>query len=56
MAVLTVGVAQLSYHYFEQPFLRLKKRFTVVKSGEADAAEPAIPVGTEPGILGGKPL
>jgi peptidoglycan/LPS O-acetylase OafA/YrhL len=29
---LTVTVASLSYHYFEMPFLRLKKRFEFVKT------------------------
>lgn len=29
---LTVGIAAASYHGFEKPFLRLKKRFTVVPS------------------------
>ena len=32
---LTIGVAALSYHYFEKPFLRLKKRFTFVPSRAA---------------------
>ena len=30
--ILTVGISMLSYHFFEQPFLRLKKRFTFVPS------------------------
>jgi len=30
--ILTVGAAHLSYQYFESPFLRLKERFTVIKS------------------------
>jgi peptidoglycan/LPS O-acetylase OafA/YrhL len=29
-ALLTVGLAALSYHYFEQPFLRRKTRFSAV--------------------------
>ena len=29
---LTIGAAQLSYLYFESPFLRLKERFEVIKS------------------------
>jgi peptidoglycan/LPS O-acetylase OafA/YrhL len=28
----TVTIASLSYRYFERPFLRLKKRFTVIPS------------------------
>jgi peptidoglycan/LPS O-acetylase OafA/YrhL len=36
----TIGVAALSYRYFETPFLRLKKRFAHVESGGD-----AIPVG-----------
>lgn len=31
-AVLTVVLASLSYHFYELPFLRLKRRFTVVPS------------------------
>jgi peptidoglycan/LPS O-acetylase OafA/YrhL len=34
VTVLTISVAYLSYNYFEQPFLRLKQRFAIVKSGE----------------------
>jgi peptidoglycan/LPS O-acetylase OafA/YrhL len=30
---LTIGIAWLSYHYFEQRFLTLKSKFTVVASG-----------------------
>ena len=30
--VFTIIIAMLSYHFFEQPFLRLKKRFTFVYS------------------------
>lgn len=33
--LLTVALAALSYEYFEKPFLRLKQRFTVVKSRPA---------------------
>jgi peptidoglycan/LPS O-acetylase OafA/YrhL len=29
---LTIGVASVSYRYFESPFLRMKERFTVVQS------------------------
>lgn len=29
---LTIGVAAVSYRYFESPFLRMKERFTVVQS------------------------
>lgn len=29
---LTIGIASLSYNYFEMPFLRMKDRFSVVKS------------------------
>ena len=36
----TIGIAALSYRYFETPFLRLKKRFAHVESGGD-----AIPVG-----------
>ncbi|WP_158615333.1 acyltransferase [Acidipila sp. EB88] len=31
-AVLALALASLSYHYFETPFLRLKSRFTFVRS------------------------
>jgi peptidoglycan/LPS O-acetylase OafA/YrhL len=33
--VLTIGVATLSYRFFERPFLRLKERYTFAKSGAA---------------------
>lgn len=33
--LLTVGMAALSYRALEQPFLRLKKRFTIVPSGSS---------------------
>ncbi len=32
---LTVAVAEISYRWYEQPFLNLKSRFMVVKSGSA---------------------
>lgn len=32
---LTLALSHVSYRYFESPFLRLKKQFTVVKSGGA---------------------
>lgn len=32
--VLTIVVASLSYKYFEQPFLRLKNKFTIIPSGK----------------------
>jgi peptidoglycan/LPS O-acetylase OafA/YrhL len=35
---LTAGLAALSYRYFESPFLRLKERFTFVRSRPVDAA------------------
>lgn len=38
---LTVGVAEASHRWFERPFLRLKDRFTVVKSGATPADESA---------------
>jgi peptidoglycan/LPS O-acetylase OafA/YrhL len=45
VTVLTVSIAQLSYSRFEQPFLRMKKRFTIVESGEqAVAANTAPPL------------
>lgn len=31
--ILTLGISWLSYHFFETRFLKLKSRFTVVKSG-----------------------
>jgi len=30
--VITILIAKLSYHYFEMPFLKMKKKFTVIKS------------------------
>jgi peptidoglycan/LPS O-acetylase OafA/YrhL len=32
--VLSIAMASLSFHYFERPFLRLKKRFTFVAARE----------------------
>jgi peptidoglycan/LPS O-acetylase OafA/YrhL len=31
--VVTIGVATLAYKFYELPFLRLKSRYAVVKSG-----------------------
>ncbi|MGZ5148312.1 MAG: hypothetical protein ACXWCP_32660, partial [Burkholderiales bacterium] len=36
---LSIALASLSFHYFERPFLRLKKRFTFVAAREE--ADPA---------------
>ena len=33
--LLTIAMALLSYHFWERPFLRLKERFTTVRSREA---------------------
>ena len=33
---ITVLVASLSYRFLEQPFLRLKERFTYIPSGPSD--------------------
>ena len=30
---LSIGIAALSYHFFEAPFLKLKKRFALIRSG-----------------------
>ena len=35
--LLTVILAAVSYRWLEQPFLRLKKRFSYKASGEEDA-------------------
>jgi peptidoglycan/LPS O-acetylase OafA/YrhL len=35
---LSAGVTYLSWHYLEQPFLRLKRRFQTVASGAPDAS------------------
>ena len=32
VSAMTILVAYLSYHYFEKPFLQLKKKFVVVDS------------------------
>ena len=32
ITLLTIGISWLSYRYFEEPFLRLKSRYTIVKS------------------------
>ncbi len=36
VSLATVVVSELSYRFLEQPFLRLKGRFTLVRSGEAE--------------------
>jgi peptidoglycan/LPS O-acetylase OafA/YrhL len=38
--ILSVGIASLSFYFLEQPALRLKKRFSVVRAGK-DAESPA---------------
>jgi peptidoglycan/LPS O-acetylase OafA/YrhL len=47
--VATVGLASLSYHFYESPFLRLKSRFTFVPSrpgdGEAEQARQSVSAG-----------
>jgi peptidoglycan/LPS O-acetylase OafA/YrhL len=47
--VATVGLASLSYHFYESPFLRLKSRFTFVSSrpgdGEAEQARQSVSAG-----------
>lgn len=35
---LSIALASLSYHYFERPFLRLKKRFTFVPAREESSS------------------
>jgi peptidoglycan/LPS O-acetylase OafA/YrhL len=40
--ILSILIAGLSYRFFETPFLRLKSRFTIVRSGN-NAAEPGAP-------------
>jgi len=35
---LSIAVASLSFHYFERPFLRLKKRFTFVAAREESSS------------------
>lgn len=37
ITAVTIAVAHLSYRYYEMPFLRLKKRFTVIRSGHTVA-------------------
>ncbi|MBI1278726.1 MAG: acyltransferase family protein [Anaerolineaceae bacterium] len=41
---LTIAAAQVSHRWFEAPFLRLKSRFSVVKSGLPENALEAAPV------------
>jgi peptidoglycan/LPS O-acetylase OafA/YrhL len=53
--IVVIGLALASYHFFEMPFLKLKEKYAVIKSGEAiqeeknrtgaPASEAAIPVG-----------
>lgn len=38
---LTIGLASLSYKYFEMPFLRMKDKFSVVKSTNENSEEDA---------------
>lgn len=40
----TIGIAWISYHYFEKPFLQLKTYFTVVESGETLTTQRSWPV------------
>lgn len=35
ISILTIGIASLSYKYFEMPFLRMKGKFSVVQSTNA---------------------
>lgn len=50
--LLSIGLAWLSYRYFENGFLRIKSRFTTVKSGEAHR-EKKMPEEHSPGIPSG---
>jgi peptidoglycan/LPS O-acetylase OafA/YrhL len=36
---VSIGLASLSYHFFERPFLKLKKRFTFVAAREESVAQ-----------------
>lgn len=38
VVTLTLGISALSYRYFEMPFLRLKSRLAVIRSGDTLAA------------------
>jgi peptidoglycan/LPS O-acetylase OafA/YrhL len=49
---LTLAISEASYRWFERPFLRLKNRFTVVKSGLAEAGTPVLP---SPVVLASSP-
>jgi peptidoglycan/LPS O-acetylase OafA/YrhL len=44
-ALLTLPAAMLSYHFYEQPILRLRKRFSPRRAG--DAGRRIAPAGTE---------
>ena len=37
ITVLTIGLASLSYKYFEMPFLRMKDKFSVVHSSNSNS-------------------
>lgn len=39
ITAVTLLVADLSYRWYEKPFLRLKKRFTVIRSGHVEAVD-----------------
>jgi peptidoglycan/LPS O-acetylase OafA/YrhL len=38
--LLTIGIASVSYHYFENYFLRLKRKVTVIISGDDATSNP----------------
>ena len=52
---LTIGMAWLSYALLEAPFLKLKRRFTIVPSRDNPAASPEIalqlPIGEKPSVI-----
>jgi peptidoglycan/LPS O-acetylase OafA/YrhL len=44
----TIILAYLSYQYFEKPFLRIKRKFEVVRTKPSQAADIASPVAVKP--------
>jgi peptidoglycan/LPS O-acetylase OafA/YrhL len=50
---LTVAAAVLSYHFLEQPFLRLKRRFTYIRSEPPEPVRVAAPSAVPSGVPGG---
>jgi peptidoglycan/LPS O-acetylase OafA/YrhL len=56
MVALSAGVAYLSWHGWEQPFLRLKSRFPMVERRDGDRSQATGSSSGLPGIIYDKPI